>query len=147
MGPLTLRGLLLHTTLILDRILVSIYEQMIVLGLVESLRFDFFLLRCVFICIDERTFGLVESLWNLLLLLLSLFVILGRVEQQILAFMDFVVLCEALQPVNVDDAFIQWLIAPKHTCASRIAVDQVFLLELAVVARVIGQVRRLTDQE
>ena len=61
--------------------------------------------------------------------------------------MEFIVLCEALQPVNVDDAFIQWLIAPKNTCASRIAVDQVFLLELAVVARAIGQVRRLTDQE
>ena len=61
--------------------------------------------------------------------------------------MEFVVLCKALQLVDVDDAFIQCLIAPKNTRAILIDVDQVFLLELAVVARVIVQVRRLTDQE
>ena len=63
--------------------------------------------------------------------------------------MDFEVLCKALQLVNVGDAFIQWLLAPKNTRDILIdmEVEQVRLLELAVFARVIVQVRRLTDQE
>ena len=63
--------------------------------------------------------------------------------------MDFVVLRKALKLVNVDDAFIQCLIAHKNTRGILIDMDvaQVFLLELAVFARVLVQVRRLTDQK
>ena len=63
--------------------------------------------------------------------------------------MDFEVLCKALQLVNVGDAFIQCLLALKNTRGILIDMDveQVRLLELLVFARVIVQVRRLTDQE
>ena len=63
--------------------------------------------------------------------------------------MDFEVLCKALKLVNVGDAFIQCLLALKNTRGILIDMDveQVRLLELLVFARVIVQVRRLTDQE
>ena len=63
--------------------------------------------------------------------------------------MDFEVLCKALQLVNVGDAFIHCLLALKNTRDILIDMDveQVRLLELLVFARVIVQVRRLTDQE
>ena len=68
--------------------------------------FHFLLLNYVDICTDELKIGLVESLINLLLLLLGLFDLLGLVEPQKLVFMEFVVVCKALQLVDVDDAFI-----------------------------------------
>ena len=55
--------------------------------------------------------------------------------------MDFVVICKALYLVNVDDALIHYLIALQNTQAILINVLHVFLLELAVIARVIVQVR------
>ena len=79
--------------------------------------------------------------------LLDLFDRLDWVELQNLVFKEFEVICKALDPVNVEDAFIHQLIALWNMQAILISVLHVFLLELAVLARVIVQVRWLTDQE